>query len=118
MPVVADAFPGLEISAVFAPGLGGHVYLETGGIMGFYPTQAVVEIPMFERMSREEEERLGSAGISKQAVGILRATGECKYGCATVRLTDLALYPLDQDGTLDRERPVWTWTSRTPKQSS
>ncbi|KAJ1339591.1 60S ribosomal protein L11 [Batrachochytrium salamandrivorans] len=60
-----------EISAVFAPGLGGHVYQETGGVMGMYRTGAVLEVPMFERLSAEEEQRLGAAGIFKEAVGVL-----------------------------------------------
>ncbi|KAH9247263.1 60S ribosomal protein L11 [Batrachochytrium salamandrivorans] len=74
IPVVTEALPGLEVSAVFSPELGGHMYEETGGILGVYRTGAVVELPMFERTTPEEAQRLGVAGIFKEAVGVLRAT--------------------------------------------
>ncbi|KAH6573747.1 hypothetical protein BASA50_005133 [Batrachochytrium salamandrivorans] len=115
IPVVTEALPGLEVSAVFSPELGGHMYEETGGILGVYRTGAVVELPMFERTTPEEAQRLGVAGIFKEAVGVLRATGECKYGCATVRLLTLTLYALNEDGQLDRENPVWTWAAKKHK---
>ncbi|KAI8918097.1 hypothetical protein BC831DRAFT_483316 [Entophlyctis helioformis] len=113
VPVFEAAFPGLEVSAVYAPGMGGHVYEETGAILGFYPTEAVVELPVFERLSRAEEERLGSAGIRKKPVGLLRVTGECRYGCANVALQSMALFSLaslERDGQLDRSHPIWTWS--------
>eukprot|EP00842_Homolaphlyctis_polyrhiza_P000540 jgi/Hompol1/1487/HPOL_005612-RA len=113
-----SVFPGLQISPVFAPGIGGHVYEESGGIMGVYPTLAVVELPVFERLSQKEEERLGIAGIRKSAVGVLRMTGDCKYGCASVKLATMTLYALLEDGSLDRQNPVWTWTAPSGKSSS
>ena len=112
IPIFNTKFPGLEVSAVFAPGMPGHVYEEQGGIGSLYPTRCVAEVPVYEKLHEEEEKRLGSAGIRKKPVGILVSRGECKYGCASVVLCELEVLKYTDEGELDRLNPIWVWKKK------
>ncbi|KAJ1568579.1 hypothetical protein HK405_000380, partial [Cladochytrium tenue] len=67
-------------------------YAESGVLAPAWPTAARAEVPLFERLSEQEEASLGSAGVRKQPVGKLVMIGTCTYGCAKVRLRELRVY--------------------------
>ena len=103
-------FPGLELSGVFSPGQLGHSYLESGSIMGWYPQACTVEIPVYQVLTRKEEETLGKALVKKPIVGILRMEGDCKVGCAKVTLKQMTLYKVNAAKEPDYNEIVWTWS--------
>ncbi|KAJ3103020.1 hypothetical protein HDU97_010458 [Phlyctochytrium planicorne] len=102
--VFEKQFPGLEMSPIFIHGHPEFVYKETGMLPSLWPTGAIVEVPIFEKLSDAEEARLGGAGIRKRPVGKLVLMGECQYGCAAVKLLEMKVYKAD--GTLFWEKPI------------
>lgn len=60
-----NQFPGLEMSPVFAINYSDEfTYKETGMFADYgWPTGCIVTVPVFERLSKEEEVRLGNNGI-------------------------------------------------------
>jgi hypothetical protein len=109
IPYFEKKFPGLEVSGVYSPGEPGHTYVESGKILGLYPTKCTVTIPIYEKLSKEEEERLGKAMIKKDAVAHLILHGECKVGCATATLSSIRIYKLDANQNTDLSALVWSW---------
>lgn len=107
-PLLNKQFPGLEISGIFAPGNDGHSYSETT-TLGIYPTACKVTIPIYERLSEQEEERLGKALLMKPIVGMLVMFGKCNAGCATASLQSLVVYKVTKDKKIDYENVVWKW---------
>jgi hypothetical protein len=112
IPYFDKKFPGLEIAGAFVPGETLHSYVEQK-VMGLYATSCKVTIPVYEKLSKQEEERLGKAMLKKPAVGLLVLEGDCKVGCATVQLTSIRLYKLDQDKNPVMEHPIWEWNTRS-----
>ncbi|KAJ3202127.1 hypothetical protein HDU67_000786 [Dinochytrium kinnereticum] len=92
LPVFDKTFPGLEMSPVFVMGHPEYSYAETGLLSSVWATGATMELPIFERLSEEEEAKLGSSGIRKKPVGRLLLVGECEYGCAAVRLREMKVF--------------------------
>jgi hypothetical protein len=96
-------FPGLSLPSVFDSNSSDYEYYESSTTWGkftdkiFGPSEATIIIPVYERYSELEEERLGSAGIKKSPVGKLKATGVCQIGCARVLLTEMTLFKLNND---------------------
>ena len=103
LPIFQKEFPGLEMSAVDDSdecfysekrSIGNH----KDGPLDFFllkligPKEAIVQIPIYERYSQQEEERLGNAGIKKASVGKLTLKGSCDLGCAKVLLKEMILY--------------------------
>ena len=97
--IFEQEYPGLCVSPYFKPTLPGHEYRENGY---FYPTEAEMMIPVYEKVSNEEEERLGSLGLSTAQVGYLKLKGKCKIGCASVTLVQMELLSLDHE-------LIWKW---------
>ena len=108
--IFKDNFPGLELSGVFNPGQTGHSYSESGTILSWYPQSCQVEIPVYQVLSKKEEETLGKALVKKPIVGILRLEGDCKVGCAKVTLKKLTLFKVNLSKEPDYSAVVWTWT--------
>jgi hypothetical protein len=96
-------FPGLSLPSIFDSNSSEYEYFEASTTWGkftdtiFGPSEATVIIPVYEKYSELEEERMGSAGIKKSPVGRLKATGECQMGCARVRLKEMTLFKLNHD---------------------
>ena len=99
-----SAFPGLEMSSIFNVDHADFNYVEhADGLLAFFgPSAASVTVPVFERLSQVEEERLGTAGIRKTPVGSLIITGRCQLGCAKVTLEEMTL--MKSNGDI-----VWTY---------
>ncbi|KAJ3291527.1 hypothetical protein HK104_005990 [Borealophlyctis nickersoniae] len=96
-------FPGLELSPVYdANRPDEYSYQEEGLFSRFFPTAAVAEVPLFEKLREEEEARLGAAGIRKKPVAKAVLKGSCKVGCAAVELTEIKVLKLNGD-------VVWEW---------
>lgn len=96
-------FPGLELPSVYDSSSSDFEYFEAVSTWGkitdniFGPSEATIIIPVYEKYSQVEEERLGSAGIKKSPVGKLKASGQCQMGCARVVLRDMTLFKLNND---------------------
>ena len=113
-PIFKKQFPGLELSGVFLPGKQGHLYSESGTILGWYPQQCSAEIPVYQVLSRKEEETLGKALVKKPVVGVLRMDGDCQIGCAKVTLRKLTLFKVNAEKNPDYDAVVWEWSKRAP----
>ena len=108
IPYITKKFPGLEVAGAYVPGEIGHSYTETK-VLGLYGIACTVTIPVYEKLCRKEEERLGKAMLKKPAVGHLVLEGECKVGCATATLTAITLYKLDSNKNPVLDAPIWEW---------
>jgi hypothetical protein len=108
IPYFDKKFPGLEIAGAFVPDEIGHSYKESK-VLGLYATACTVTIPVYQKLSKQEEERLGKAMLKKIPVGHLVLEGDCKVGCAAATLTTIKLYKLDADQNPDLESLVWEW---------
>jgi hypothetical protein len=105
--IFEKAFPLLEMSAVYSIEGDDFGYEESPADPNalssqlfskvFGPSQAQVKLPVYEKLSQAEEERLGTAGIRKSPVGHLILRGECKVGCAQVRLVYIELRKMNGD---------------------
>ena len=96
-------FPGLELASLFDTNSSEFEYYEaTSGLERlavkiFGPSQATIIIPVYEKYSQVEEERMGSAGIKKSPVGKLQIVGKCQMGCAKVTLSQMTLFKLNDE---------------------
>ena len=110
-----NAFPGLEMSAVFSMhNTQDFSYTEFAKdpesvfsrlhMRIFGASEAQVSVPVYERLSQAEEERLGASGIRKAPVGTLIMKGMCRVGCAQVKLMQVTLTKTNGD-------VVWTWNA-------
>ena len=96
-------FPGLELPSVFDMNSSEFEYFESTSSIGkltgtiFGPSEATIIIPVYEKYSQLEEERLGSAGIKKSPVGKVKITGKCQIGCARVLMTQMTLFKLNNE---------------------
>jgi hypothetical protein len=109
IPYFQAQFPKLEVCGVFAPSEEFHEYIETGHTFGVYPTGCRISIPIYEKLSIEEEERLGKALLKKPVVGVMVIEGECKVGCATATIKSINVYRLNSLKKPDYEKPIWSW---------
>ncbi|TPX44447.1 hypothetical protein SeMB42_g03197 [Synchytrium endobioticum] len=100
-PVFNKQFPGLEISSVYVVD-GQHFAYSESSLFGLFASSATVRVPIYERLPREEEMRLASAGLRKHPVGEAIISGSCSYGCAKVVITDIKVVKMNGD-------EVWTW---------
>lgn len=92
-------YPGLELSGVYVINDKDYSYKEQGWPLA---SSCSVIVPVYEKLSDIEEQRLGNAGIKKDVVARMHIQGECKYGCASVLLKKIQLCKLD--GSV-----VWSW---------
>ncbi|KAJ3036165.1 hypothetical protein HDV00_003021 [Rhizophlyctis rosea] len=103
LPYFEKQFPGLELSAVYDSNRPEeYSYEEEGLLAALFPQAAVAVVPVFEKLSQEEEMKLGSSGIRKKPVGKVWMRGACSYGCATVELVEFRVLKLNGD-------VVWEW---------
>ncbi|KAI8901697.1 hypothetical protein BC833DRAFT_576323 [Globomyces pollinis-pini] len=109
--VFRNAFPGLEIVGVYSPGQDCHTYKEEGGVFGFYPNSAEAGLMVQEVLPKAEQKRLGAALLKQDPCGFLVLRGQCKFGCASVTLSEMKLYKLDSDLKPDFNQLVWKWSS-------
>ncbi|KAI8909393.1 hypothetical protein DFJ77DRAFT_433484 [Powellomyces hirtus] len=106
LPRFDKKFPGLELSAVFDMARPEeYVYKEEGLFASVMPSTAIVEVPIFEKLSQVEEAKLGGAGIRKKPVGKVQLKGACSLGCAKVELTEMRV--LKNNGDV-----VWEWKKK------
>ncbi|TPX69351.1 hypothetical protein SpCBS45565_g02496 [Spizellomyces sp. 'palustris'] len=106
LPRFEKKFPGLEISAVYDANRPEEFkYEETGLFSSLMPSQAIVEVPVFEKLSETEEAKLGVSGIRKKPVGRVQLKGTCSIGCAKVELTEMRV--LKNNGQV-----VWEWKKK------
>ncbi|KAJ3386515.1 hypothetical protein HDU92_002425 [Lobulomyces angularis] len=95
-------YPGLEISPVFVINEPNFLYEELGVFKYYFPSGCIVKVPVYEKLTQVEEERLGTNGIKKKPVGILVLLGDCEVGCAKVTLKEIRLENF-------KEQVIWRW---------
>ncbi|KAJ3157277.1 hypothetical protein HDU89_002689 [Geranomyces variabilis] len=106
LPRFHRKFPGLELSPVFDMARPEEFgYREEGLFASVMPSTAVVEVPIFEKLSEMEEAKLGGAGIRKSPVGKAVLKGKCSLGCAKVDLVEITVFKMNGD-------IVWEWKKK------
>ncbi|KAJ3181037.1 hypothetical protein HDU85_003739 [Gaertneriomyces sp. JEL0708] len=105
-PKLDAKFPGLEISPIFDINQPqDYKYEEESTFLSIMPSYALVEVPMYEKLSSLEEAKLGVSGLKKNPVGKAVLKGSCSLGCAKVTLVEIKLLKLNGD-------LVWEWKKK------
>lgn len=76
--VIHKQYPNLELSPVFNPvecSVTFTGFLEYIGV----PSGLVVTAPVFEKLSKTEQMRIGNVGLKQSPVAHARITGSCKH---------------------------------------